>query len=179
MKVLSLLLLTLSFPAVAVPLSPDHVTSLKAVTDDGCQIRVWSVRTRINRGQDMRFRFEVTNFGTKSFYLVMERKPKVTGNGVDIGVSADIPITGQYDDYDFTFQQLGAHKRFEGELVVKASEYRVSQLWQVHFGFAYVFDKSGLDRKLKPGEDWLILSAPLMERAQVVRLGSLDISVTE
>ena len=111
------------------------VSRITAETDDGITFTVWTDKTEIDAGREMIIHYRIKNDGNRTIYLVSERQPGIYVEGGLIQIAEPIPLSGNRAMFDYLYTELRPKGSLEKQVVIPASTYKSSQLWDVTIGF--------------------------------------------
>jgi hypothetical protein len=153
------------------------VKRVVAETEDGIVFRASIRNQAIDYGKEIMIYYSVKNLSSKVLYLVRKDSPEFDTDGGVILVQAPIPTPVGHGGYDYTFRAVKPGKEYKGTISIPNQQYDKADIWPIHVAFGYVRNVSGLNRRLREGEDPAPLRGLLNSRIRTVSLGSLSVEV--
>jgi hypothetical protein len=153
------------------------VKRVVAETEDGIVFRASIRNPAIDYGKEIMIYYSVKNLSSKVLYLVRKDSPEFDTEGGVILVQAPIPAPVGHGGYDYTFRMVQPRKEYRGTVSIPSQQYDKADIWPIHVAFGYVRNVSGLNRRLREGEDPAALRGLLNSRIRTVVLGSLSVEV--
>lgn len=149
------------------------VTNLQAETSNQLLITVRTEKTKVKVGESIPILITVNNNGKKPIFFVRKETPEITNKGGDVLIMSPIPFPEDKEEYDFSFHKIESGGSYNGRIVIPGNLIKREEDLRVSIGLGFVYDIKGIDRKLKPGEDPMMLRGPLSTRMEVVGIGEL------
>jgi hypothetical protein len=150
-----------------------------AETADGLRFTVWTEGQTVTYGKDIVLHYKVENRSRGAVYLVRKDSLEYDNEGGRILIASPIPIPVGHGDYDYSFLKIGRGHTYRGQITIPMKAYNDLDIWPIDVGFGYVTDVTGLNRKLRPGEDPARLRGALRSRLKTAVVGSLSVKIVE
>jgi hypothetical protein len=152
------------------------VKKITAETDRGIKVSVWITEYSVKAGSNVIISYEVRNHSRKAVFLVNKERPRVELNSYTYVVN-EFLVGPNEGEYDYSFIRIDSGRIYHGKLVMPASKVAEAGKWLVEIDMVFVYDVSGINKKLGVGDDPVAFRTELMFRASRLRLGKLLLEV--
>lgn len=155
------------------------VKTVTVETQDGLLFSGSVGRQSIDYGKNVEVYYRVRNRSRHVVYLVHQESPEFDTEGGVILIQAPIPAPVGHGAYDYSFSRIAPGREYKGRISIPSSQYDKADVWPIKIGFGYVRNVTGLNRRLREGEDPAALRGLLNSRIRTVVAGSLSVEIRE
>ena len=155
------------------------VKKVNVETQDGLVFGASVEQQSIDYGQNVIVHYRVRNNSRSVVYLVHQTSPEFDTAGGVILIQAPIPAPVGHGGYDYSFSRIEPAGEYKGRISIPSKQYDKADIWPIEIAFGYVRNVTGLNRRLRDGEDPAGLRGLLSSRIRTVVAGSLSVEVKE
>lgn len=177
LNIILLLLITFNLNNVCFGQNNDfYVSKVTIEANNQLLINISTENTKIRIGEDFPITLNITSYDDKPIYLVKGKNPKIISKfgNIDIDLT-NPPPKDNGEEYDFSFNKIDKNANYSEKIIIPGKFIKEQGLIRINVGLGFVFDKTDIDRKLKKGEDPLVLHGPLNYRLIGVNIGELTV----
>lgn len=129
-------------------------------------------------GENIPVSITVENHGDRPVYYVSKEELEIQYRQGEVYIFTPNPFPEDKEEYDFAFHKIDPKGRYDTQIIIPGRLISEESKLQVSVGLGFVYDISGLNRKLGFGEDPMRLRGLLGKRLETIRIGELDLTST-
>lgn len=127
-------------------------------------------------GRDIGIRYQITNLGPKTIYLISEAPQRFENDGINVFIQSPLPAMGGHNYGDYRLIPIPSGKNLLGEYSIAKTTYKNDGVLPIIVGFSYLNEDSIKDESWKLGKS--IESKPLLgSLARVVGVGIISVEI--
>lgn len=130
------------------------VTRVQAETNTGLLITLWVKNWEIKGDEDLPILISIRNNGSEPTYFVRKENSKIINDRGDVLIPSPVPIPEDKGrQYDYSFHRIRPGEEYSGQFIIPHNLFQEEYDLNITTGLGFVNDITGLDRKLKYGDD--------------------------